>query len=131
MPVIDASALVAYLTRSQHVAAVRDELARSPGPAAAPYLVDAEVGHALRGLVVRSELSVLAADSALDALKRMRLRRCEQLPLLSRAWELRGSVSFYEGLYLALAELLQTPLLTLDARLGQVPGTVADVRVLA
>jgi predicted nucleic acid-binding protein len=50
--------------------------------------------------------------------------------LLSRAWQLRAKVTFYDGLYVALAELLEVPLVTLDARLAGSPGVRADVEVL-
>ena len=40
----------------------------------------------------------------------------------SLAWELRHVVSFYDGLYVALATMLDLPLLTSDARLAKAPG---------
>jgi predicted nucleic acid-binding protein len=45
--------------------------------------------------------------------------------LLERAWRLRGAVTFYDALYVALAERLGLPLITLDARLaGAAPARV-------
>jgi predicted nucleic acid-binding protein len=40
----------------------------------------------------------------------------------ARAWELRGSVTYYDASYVALAELLDAPLVTLDPRLARAPG---------
>jgi predicted nucleic acid-binding protein len=39
-------------------------------------------------------------------------------------------VSFYDALYVALAERLAEPLLTLDARLSTAPGVAAEVVVI-
>jgi len=43
-------------------------------------------------------------------------------PLGQRAWELRPGVSYYEGLYVALAEVLGLDLVTADARLCRADG---------
>lgn len=61
----------------------------------------------------------------------MRLRRIDHVGLLSRAWELRHNVSFYDSLYVALAELLEAPLLTLDRRLARAARDATAVTVLA
>lgn len=42
--------------------------------------------------------------------------------LAAAAWELRDNVSFYDGLYVALAGALALPLVTLDARLAEAPS---------
>ena len=44
------------------------------------------------------------------------------LPLAERAWALRENVTAYDASYVALAELLATSLITLDARLGRADG---------
>ena len=46
--------------------------------------------------------------------------------LLQRVWELRDNVSAYDAGYIALAELLQCPLLTADARKAGPYDAVAD-----
>ena len=50
-------------------------------------------------------------------------------PLLPRVWELRMSVTAHDAVYLALAEVLEAPLLTLDRRLARVRGHGARVEV--
>ena len=50
--------------------------------------------------------------------------------LLDRIWELRHNASAYDAAYLALAEALDAPLLTSDARLGAVPDARAAVEIL-
>jgi predicted nucleic acid-binding protein len=47
--------------------------------------------------------------------------------LLSRVWELRENVSAYDACYVALAEGLSVPLLTLDARLARSSGHDAEI----
>jgi predicted nucleic acid-binding protein len=42
--------------------------------------------------------------------------------LWPRAWELRTNLSAYDALYVALAEQLDAPLVTADARLARAPG---------
>ena len=40
--------------------------------------------------------------------------------LIHVAWELRDNFSFYDALYVALALMLDEPLLTFDARLARI-----------
>lgn len=98
---------------------------------AAPQLLDAEVGHALRRKVlVTKELALDVAAQALDDFAETNVVRYDHLDLIGRAWELRHNMSFYDGLYVALAELLEAPLVTIDIRLAGVPGVEAVVEVL-
>ncbi len=130
MKVLDASVLVEYLAGGEYAESSRRGIESSPGWLWAPHLVDAEVGHALRGVVRAGELSPRAARAALDDLLEMRLQRVAHHLLADRAWELRANVSFYDGLYVALAEHLQVPLLTLDARLAKAPGVRAEIELV-
>ena len=86
----------------------------------APFLVDAEVGSALRSMVLRRELNQNAAEPARLLAERLIHRRYPHHgALAARAWELRHSLSFYDALYLALAEKLNCPLITADQRLAR------------
>ena len=131
MRVLDASVLVEFLTDGEHADAARRSLFSNTGWLWAPHLVDAEVGHALRGAVRAGKVSARSAHAALADLMDMRLQRVSHHLLADRAWELRGHVSFYDGLYVALAEALQAPLLTLDERLARAPGTRAEIELVA
>lgn len=132
MRVADASVLVEYLTDGEFGAASRRQIGRvSPGWLWAPYVVDAEVGHALRRAARAGAISDRKARAALDDLFEMKLQRISHRLLAARAWELRRNVSFYDGLYVALAEALGTPLLTLDARLAKAPGIRTEIEVVA
>jgi predicted nucleic acid-binding protein len=130
MKVLDASVLVEYLTGGQYADSSRRRIEATPGWLWAPYLVDAEVGHALRGVVRAGELSARAARAALGDLMEMRLQRVSHHLLAERAWELRQNVSFYDGLYVALAEQLEAPLVTLDSRLAKAPGVKAEIELV-
>ena len=44
------------------------------------------------------------------------------VPVASRAWELRDDLTLYDAWYVALAELLDVQVVTLDARLTRAPG---------
>jgi predicted nucleic acid-binding protein len=52
------------------------------------------------------------------------------LEKLAAQWELRTNLSAYDALYVALAERLDAPLLTADARLARAPGPRCPVEVL-
>jgi predicted nucleic acid-binding protein len=53
------------------------------------------------------------------------------MQLLDRAWSMRHNLSFYDALYVALAEQLDMPLMTLDNRLAKAVSKAAEVTVLA
>jgi predicted nucleic acid-binding protein len=55
--------------------------------------------------------------------------RVPHRPLLTRAWQLRDSITAYDATHIALAEQLDVPLLTCDARLGRAHGHDAEVVV--
>ena len=93
-------------------------------------MVDAEVGQALRRQVRGGEVSARKAGAALDDLLEMRLQKVPHRHLIDRAWELRDNVSFYDGLYVALAEALDAPLLTLDGKLARASGLRTEVELI-
>ncbi|HEY5343007.1 MAG TPA: type II toxin-antitoxin system VapC family toxin [Solirubrobacteraceae bacterium] len=131
MAVLDASVLVEYLAGGEHAAEARRRILQDPDRLWAPHLIDAEIGHVLRRGTLAGELSDGAARAALDALADVPLRRAPHRALLDRAWSLRANVSFYDGLYIALAERLEMPLLTLDGRLARAPGLRVGIEVIA
>lgn len=95
----------------------------------APELVDLEVASALRGLVRGKKLDAGRAKSFLEDLQTMPLRRVGHQGLIPRCWELRNNLTPYDAAYVALAERLQTRLLTGDARLGLAPGPRCRIEV--
>ncbi len=96
-----------------------------------PELVDLEVVSVLRRLVLAGSLPVRRAEQALADLVDLPLTRVGHRALLRRCWELRGDVTVYDAAYVAVAETVEAPLLTTDARLARAPGLRCDVEVLA
>ncbi len=58
------------------------------------------------------------------------LDRHSHEPLLERMWELRKNISAYDATYMALAEVLDAPVLTCDRRLARVPKVNVKVRLV-
>lgn len=96
----------------------------------APHLLDAEVGSVLRGKLLAGELELDVCSDALGDLQDLEVLRWPHVGLLERALELRSNVTFYDGLYVALAEHLDVPLVTLDGRLAKSPGVRAAIELL-
>ncbi len=129
--VVDASALAyAVLGRGLRPAALRARLAAED--CHAPHLIDAELGSALRRLVLTNQLATDEAVSHLTAGPALIDHRYEMTDHLAReAWERRDNLSFHDALYAALAAALSAPLLTADSRLARSPGLGCDVEQLA
>lgn len=98
---------------------------------AAPHLIDSEVTHVLRSLVLRGGLSDEQGALALDGFTRLTITRFAADWLRPRMWALRHNLSAYDATYVALAEMSgATSLLTTDARLARAPGIQCDIRLL-
>lgn len=117
MLVIDASALVDAL-----LVAGPSRARLASANLQAPELIDAELLSVLRRLVLADKLQNGDALQALATANHLGLRRHASRHLWPRAWELRTNLSAYDALYVALAEQLDTPLFTADARLARAPG---------
>ena len=131
MPVIDASVLVEYLTGAEHASQAREAVLGEIERLWAPHLIDAEVGHVLRRAAAIRAIGAGRAQEALSDLVELPIKRVPHLGLLERAFELRSNISFYDALYVALAERLEMPLLTFDARLQRATRSTADVRLIS
>lgn len=84
----------------------------------APHLIDYEFGHALRGLHLAGKLGARAAGQTRADFAELRIQRHPGATTAERAWELRANHTAYGAAYIALAELLDCPLLTGDAKLA-------------
>jgi predicted nucleic acid-binding protein len=129
--VVDASIVVAYLGGGEQGERARERLGEERWNLWAPHLLDVEVGHVLRRGVQAGEVAPRAAQAALEDLADLPLQRVCHRGLLDRAWVVRRNLSFYDAMYVALAERIGAPLLTLDARMARAPGLRASIEVLS
>jgi predicted nucleic acid-binding protein len=97
---------------------------------AAPHVIDLEVASAWRRLSSAGDLEPRRVDLALADLAALRLQRVPHGRLLRRCWELRDNLSIYDAAYVALAEAMETTLLTADGRLAAAPSTGCAIEVL-
>lgn len=97
---------------------------------AAPDVVDIEVFSVIRREFLAGNIDVTLAELAISDLTSWPGERFGHRALLGRAWELRASVRGWDAMYVALAELLDATLLTLDGRLGQAAGPRCPIEVL-
>jgi predicted nucleic acid-binding protein len=124
MIVADASVILALLLRLGSVRVPADEHIH------VPYLIDTEIANALRGHVHRGELDQRSGWEILYALRWLGITRHGTFSMLDRVWELRHNLSADDASYVALAEALQCPLVTGDARISRAPGLRCPVTVL-
>lgn len=125
MIVIDASAAVLGLMNDGEARAMLATQAVT-----CPHLADSEVVHVLRGQVHRGDLDVGAAERMIDVWQRLGIERVAVSGLLGRVWELREDLSAYGATYVALAEALESPLVTADGRLARAPGPHCTITVV-
>jgi predicted nucleic acid-binding protein len=97
----------------------------------APELVDLEVLSVIRRLLAAGQVTETRAAQAVSDLRALPIARAPHRPLLRRCWELRNNLSAYDASYVALAEALDSTLVTGDARLAQAPGLTCDIELLS
>lgn len=129
MRVLDASAIAELLLATR--AGERVAQAIAGRSLHAPHLLDLEVVSVLRRLVLGGMLSAAEGVAACRDLRALNLVRYPHDLLVPRIWQLRDVATAYDAAYLALAEALDAPLLTLDARLARAHGHRARVELLA
>src|SRR5262249_46040819 len=126
--VIDASVFVdALVGVGVHGDRARGEL-RDKRVLQVPAVFGAEAVSALRGLVMRGDLELARARTALEQVRRVRTLQHPFEPFAPRVWELRNSMTLYDAWYVALAEGLGTDLVTTDSRLIKAEGPRCQVR---
>lgn len=118
MIVLDASAALEWLLRGDDVEAIERHILAPGVMANTPHLLDAEVAHVLRRCVAVGEIEASRAEAALIDLVNSPMYRHAHDSLLPRVWALRHNMTAYEAIYVALAEMLDAPLLTRDRRLA-------------
>ena len=131
MIVLDASALVELLLGTSLGRTIAERIANPAAGLHMPHLADVEVAQALRRYVREGELDAGSAALALDDLRALDVQRHSHEPLLDRVWALRENLTAYDAVYVALAESLETTLLTCDGRLARAPGMARRVQLVS
>lgn len=129
MIVVDASALAEVALRTTTGRQVQDTLLQH-GELHAPALLDFELASIFRSAYLRDDIGWDDLSLSLSVVMALSIVRHDAGPLMTRMLELAHSVSAYDAAYIALAEALDVPLLTLDRRLGRTHGHRADVLVI-
>lgn len=130
MIVVDASAILEVLLRAPAVARLSDRLFAADETLLAPHLIDVEVAQVLRRYAIAGKIAPERGSEALSCLADFRLTRYPHYVLLPRIWELRDNLAAYDAAYVALAELLDAPLVTRDRRLANAPGHRARIEIV-
>ena len=127
--VIDSSVAVEYLLGTPVGLTIADVVENND--LVAPELLDIEVLSALRGFVLRNQIS---SDDALDAIREisaLEIERVSHQHLLLSTWHYFRNVSSYDAIYLAVAQDLNVAVITADSKLSRAPSldvAVHDVR---
>ena len=89
---------------------------------ACPEMALAEASNILRRMELAGQLSYTEAADAYAELLRLDIVLYPFTPFAERIWELRNNLTIYDAWFVALAEALDCPLVTLDRRLSRAPG---------
>ena len=126
MIVIDASAILEILLRSERASRIEARIFRRDQSLHAPHLLDLEVVQVLRryaGKDMSDDRAHLAVQDFLD----IPIVRYPHDLLVPRIWELRKVLTAYDAAYVALAEALNLNLLTCDSKLASSHGHSARI----
>lgn len=119
--VLDSSVAVAALIDTGSIGEWAESILGS-GAVAAPHLMPAEVANVLRRSAAAGAVTADVASLAHAEMMARRIELFPYAPFASRVWDLRRNVTSYDAWYVALAESLQVPLVTLDGRLARATG---------
>lgn len=126
--VIDASVMITANRVGPAAERARAEIADNA--LVAPHSLGVEIVQGFRRLVLSGECSEAIAQRAIWNVNRLHIDRLPFEPFASRVWELRHNVSAHDAWYVAIAERLGVPLLTLDTRLARASGPRCEILIL-
>lgn len=130
MIVLDASAAIEWLLKSPAGIKIDKRIFSLSESLHAPHLLDIEVAQVLRRYVREKMITAQRGQEALEDLAGLPLDRYPHDFLTPRVWELRATLTAYDAVYVALAELLDAPLLTCDRKIASASGHSANVEVV-
>ena len=130
MIVLDASAAIEWLLQSAAGIKIDKRIASRSQSLHAPHLLDVEVAQVLRRYVRDKKITAQRGQEALEDLAGLPLDRYPHDFLSPRVWQLRATLTAYDAVYVALAELLDAPLLTCDSKIASASGHSARVELV-
>ena len=130
MIVVDSSAIIEVLLQTKTSSRIESKIFALGETLHAPHLIDLEVTQVLRRYCASGELESSRGREALGDLTDFPISRYQHDIFLPRIWELRQNMTAYDAIYVALAEILSAPLLTLDQRLASAPGHSAMIELV-
>ena len=130
MIVLDASAVIEWLLQTPAGMKIDERIFSHSEPLHAPHLLDVEVAQVLRRYVREKALTPQRGREALEDLGDLPLNRYPHDFLIPRVWELRTTLTAYDAVYVALAELLDGVLLTCDRKIASASSHLAKVEVI-
>jgi predicted nucleic acid-binding protein len=130
MIVLDASALIEVLLRTRIGGAIERRMFAPGETLHAPHLIDIETTQVLRRQVGKGAIDAKRGREAIDDVATLALRRYGHESLLPRVWEMRDNVTAYDAVYVALAQVLDAPLLTCDRRLAAAASHRARIETM-
>ena len=95
----------------------------------APALLDFEVASALRGHVVGGKLDPVRLEEAVEDFVAFRIERHPMTDLLGHMLDLRDNFTVDDAAYLVLAQALEAPVISADAKLREATRLGIEVRV--
>lgn len=119
--VIDSSVVVAALLDSGTNGTWAESVLER-GDLYAPELLRVEAANVLRRLESAKQITQQEANAAFEDLMDLDVELHAFESFSERVWDLRHNVTSYDAWYVALAEALNLPLATLDARLAKADG---------
>lgn len=131
MTVVDASALLDLLLKTERAERTERRLFRRNATLHAPHLIDLEILQVLRRYWRRGLLTDERADETLSVLAAFPITRYSHLLLASRIWQLRNNLTAYDASYVALAEFLEATLVTTDRALAASSGHSARIELIS
>lgn len=131
MIVVDASVLANIVGDDGTAGATARARLRAAAAASIPDLADVETVAVLRRRWLAGALTHERFREAVADLLALPIVRFPVAQFMPRALELAPNVTPYDACYVALAEALDCPLLTNDARLAKAPAITCDVDLLA
>lgn len=131
MIVLDASALVALWSRDTVATSlIAKQIAEHDHDIWAPLHFKIESAQAVRKQFLRKQISREQVVSRLTDLAEIEVTSMPTEVLLPSVARYLDNATAYDAAYVALAELLDCPLLTADKRIADIPGIQAKVLVV-